>query len=130
VVYKEIEIQLAKVFMDRRDIAKRIVDSEIALKQFLEKEAEDKKAVEDYQSKLGLLGNDQLVYIASYRIVKGSLVDKKAAYKVSRVAVALEKQNLEQLKKLAEQLEVQHKSLENLAANALNNISRIMECGC
>jgi hypothetical protein len=121
---------MAKVFMDRRDIAKRIMDSELALKQALVKEAEDREAVAEYVKKIKLLKSDGLVYMTSYRIINNSLIDKKAVLGVSKVAVLLEKQKLDQLKKLAEQLEVQYRSLETLATKAMNNIAIITECRC
>ena len=93
--YKSIEIRMAKVFMDRKDIAKRIVDSELALGRLVLKEAEDKRAVEEYQNKLKLLRSDSLVYIASYRIIKTSLIDKIAILETSKIAVLLEKQKLD-----------------------------------
>src|ERR1700690_3953477 len=102
--YKSIEIRMAKVFMDRKDIAKRIVDSELALGRLVLKEAEDKRAVEEYQNKLKLLRSDSLVYIASYRIIKTSLIDKIAILETSKIAVLLEKQKLAQLNALNKQL--------------------------
>jgi hypothetical protein len=121
---------MAKVFMDRRDIAKRIMDGELALKQALVKETEDCEAVAEYVKKIKLLKSDGLVYMTSYRIINNSLIDKKAVLGVSKVAVLLEKQKLDQLKKLAEQLEVQYRSLETLATKAMNNIAIITECRC
>jgi hypothetical protein len=128
--YQSIEIQMAKVFMDRKDIAKRIVDSELALGQLVLKEAEDKRAVEEYQNKLKILRSDGLVYIASYRIIKTSLIDKIAILETSKIAVLLEKQKLVQLNVLSKQLEFQYRSLEGLATKALNNVMAIMGCQC
>ena len=121
-IVSEIESKMQKVFANRKDIASRILTAKKELNSVKSAEETAKQDVQEYELKLKTVKNSDPVFIVSFKVIKNSLLDKKAKLVTAQIATASGKQKLNQLEKIGQGLEAEYRQLEQNLSKFSNNV--------
>ena len=121
-IVSEIESKMQKVFANRKDIASRILTAKKELNSVKSAEETAKQDVQEYELKLKTVKNSDPVSIVSFKVIKNSLLDKKAKLVTAQIATASSKQKLNQLEKIGQGLEAEYRQLEQNLSKFGNNV--------
>ena len=121
-IVSEIEAKMQKVFADRKDIASRILTAKTELNSAKSAEETVKQDVQNYELKLKTVKDSDPVFIISFKVIKNSLLDKKAKLVTAQIATASSKQKLNQLEKIGQGLEAEYRQLEQNLSKFSNNV--------
>ena len=121
-IVSEIESKMQKVFANRKDIASRILTAKKELNSVKSAEETAKQDVQEYELKLKTVKNSDPVSIVSFKVIKNSLLDKKAKLVTAQIATASGKQKLNQLEKIGQGLEAEYRQLEQNLSKFSNNV--------